>query len=175
VAIIAHYKERETTIRSLGYLSLIGLLLVLAFRNTIAAGDFTPLWRRPFLLPILVGGCLFTTASMLMFAVVLKRVLLDGCRALWIEVGNIVFLHKWNISIAIDAVEDISIGTFGRFEKPAILFRLKSGTTRAIPTGSFREDPTAIVERLKGNIMDAANASKPPGERGQDPMIPSCS
>jgi hypothetical protein len=149
--VIAHYKKIDALWRSLSCMLLVILLSAISYSVPYKIG-FTSFLSRPLLLPLFVSGWLFGLFLIWILIVLLKRVLFDAGRALWIENGKIIFLHKWNISVACSEVAQIKTGIYGRFHRAGIFLNLRNGTRKVIPTGSLKESEDLIVARLKENL-----------------------
>ena len=81
--------------------------------------------------------------------VIMKRVLFENCKALWMDKGKIIFLHKWNFSAASKDIMSITVGTYGRFNRTGIFLLTRDGTKKIVPIGSLEEPDSVVIARLK--------------------------
>jgi hypothetical protein len=100
----------------------------------------------------LVIGWLAAIVFLLMLFALLKQIVLARSCAIWCDGENIFYLNRYFMAVPKKAVERVSIGTFGRFDSPAIILNLRDGRTKTIPTISLSEDAEVILARLRRAI-----------------------
>ena len=121
----------------------MGAIYAFAFSGVVKAAA-----TRPLAIPM-IGTSIFSgIITVAVMVTALKRLIFQHGRALWIENGRVVFLHKWNISAVCADIADISTGTYGRYDAPGILLRMRDGTDTVIPTRWLAEPPAVIIDRL---------------------------
>jgi len=154
VKIVAHFKKYDVLWRVLSFEFVVLVLATLSVRQPLAEGFATFFATRPLLMPLLLTSWALGIVFMWMLSVVLKRVLFDACKAVWIEGESIVYIHRWNMFIARSRVSQICLGTYGRFERHGVILTLRDGTRRVIPTGSLRENESEILATLQKAMLD---------------------
>jgi hypothetical protein len=155
---IAHYRRGNTLLRML----IFFLMVVVISAFSIAAHEGQSIQQQLAAHPLtaalfFVGlfGMLFGVGVMFL---VVKRILIDGGRALWIDDGVLIFLHRWNISVRLADVLGMSDGNFGRFNRRGVRFRLKHGREKTIPMDAFSEPAEQIISQIRENLAISGGA-----------------
>jgi hypothetical protein len=81
--------------------------------------------------------------------VLLRQITMNNGRAIWIENGRIVHLHKWHQAADAKDVKDIVAANSGALARPVIVLRLRNGRTIEIQANLFSEPNDVIAARLK--------------------------
>jgi hypothetical protein len=81
-----------------------------------------------------------------------NQLLFNRGAALWIESGNLIFLHRWILSARCRDILEIASGTTGQTRHKAILLRMRDGSTKAIPTGALKEPRDVVLLRLTNEL-----------------------
>lgn len=77
---------------------------------------------------------------------VLKSLIFESGRALWIERGKLIFLNRRFLSANCDEIEKLSFSRDKRGE--LIVVHLKNGQRKVFPTASLEESGEAIMYQL---------------------------
>jgi hypothetical protein len=88
----------------------------------------------------------------ILFAALMRQMLFDDLRAIWIEGGAVIYLDKRWFSVACAEIHDIHLGTFGRMKFRGIVLELGNGTSKSIPLGIVGEPGATVVARLHETI-----------------------
>src|SRR5262249_51130242 len=83
-------------------------------------------------------------------ATVLKRIVFDHGKALWIDDGMVIYLHRWNLSAPCRDIVDIGRTKEGQ-RLAEVILRTHHGAKR-IPTSLLTEQPDLIIARLKAEM-----------------------
>jgi hypothetical protein len=83
------------------------------------------------------------------------QLIADQRRAIWIRDGKLIHLHKRYQSADRDDIEEVSTGTFGIFNRPAVIVRTRRGRRMEIPAYLLSEPADVIVARLKEELTVA--------------------
>lgn len=106
--------------------------------------------NRPYLIYTLILSWFFGVLTLALFVLLIWQLFFDKANAVWLEHGQLIFGNKFLFSVPCSKIEGISLqdqtSIFGT--RRAISIRLRNGTRKSIPTGSFRESPEAITSRL---------------------------
>jgi hypothetical protein len=81
-----------------------------------------------------------------------KRVVMDDCRGVWIENGSLIVFHKWYFSVSCSKIADVWSGTSEVSGRPAINLRLRDGKKKWILTWGLVEEDGVVIARLKEAI-----------------------
>jgi hypothetical protein len=149
---VATYSKANTLILTAVLLSLEILSLV----ETLSSPDGHTIAPVPYPLKfalqmeIIVWIC---GLVVILFASILTwQVIADERRAIWIEDGKLIHLHKRYQSADRDDIEEVSTGTFGIFNRPAVIVRMREGKRMEIPVYLLSEPADVIVARLKEKL-----------------------
>jgi hypothetical protein len=146
--VIGHYK-RETLTRALTSVVVALLLYAVSIYQVAHAGLQYYFDERPLVLLVLLGAWPLGLVVLFAILVSLKRMLLDHGKAVWVSDGRITFLHRWVTSIPFSNIVEMTVGTYGRSGREGILFKLRNGQTKVIPTGSLVEPAESLLENLQ--------------------------
>lgn len=145
ISVIAHYRKGYVLLRMLAFV----LFLILLYAFTLSEQILT---RKPLLAPLAI---FFWVGGLVCFwfaFTVLKRVVFENGRAVWVENGTLVFLHRWALSARCREIDAISSGRYGRFDRLDIFLQMKDGTQKIIPAESMTEPSDLIIARIKEAI-----------------------
>jgi hypothetical protein len=154
MVMIAHYRRVSVLSRTIAGVFVIAILYAVSLYSVREAGTVF-FARRPLLLPIFICGWSLGLFLFYIMAIVTKRVLFENGKALWMEGGQVIFLHKWNFAVACRDIVNVTIGTYGRFSRTGIFLWMRDGTKKVVPTGSLAEPQGVIISRLKECIPAA--------------------
>jgi hypothetical protein len=70
-------------------------------------------------------------------------------RAVWLDGENIVYLASWFSCTPRHEIENVLLGSFGKFKRPGIQIRLRDGRTKSIPIELLLEPPDVVLDRLQ--------------------------
>jgi hypothetical protein len=149
---VAHYRLLKAWTQAT--FSLVVILLPAYFTFVFHNGDLIPGLMRPphqgFLIPI-VGLAWFADIFLVMrFVPLIKQLVFDNARAVWIENGILVFVRPWIFSVNCNDIVRVTPGIrkegLNRFQ--AVVLALRNGETQSFPTGSLKESREAIIAKL---------------------------
>jgi len=146
---------RFATIRAVAYsvFCLVLIVACLAFFSYLISGQSGFVQTHGVgSLFFLVIGWFAGVIALLFVLTVLKLIVFSNSLAVWANEDDIIYVSKHWISAPKDKVVRVSLGTFGRFDTPAIVLHLKNGRAKFIPVGLLSEEPQIIVTRLKTTI-----------------------
>lgn len=115
--------------------------------RTLSHGNF---WEL-----LIIIAWLFGIYTLLLVLAAARQLLFDEGRAVWIEDGNLVFLHRWYFSVACRKIVSVSSGTFGLLNQKAVVIHTDNGGEKLIPTGSLSEPRSDVISKLKIAIESA--------------------
>jgi hypothetical protein len=152
---IAHYQKANIFLRTLAFVTF--LILLNALTLYLPGGESVRhfLARRPLLFPIFISAWIGGLFVLWFAAVIIKRIVFESGRAIWIETGTLIYLHRWNFSVACRDIAEISSGTSERSGRPCIFLRSRDGARKVLLTGLLMEPDDVIIARIKENIPTA--------------------
>jgi hypothetical protein len=115
---------------------------------------------------LVIGWAAAIVCLMMLFALLRQIVFARSC-AVWSDEKHIFYLSRHFMTVPKDALASVSMGTFGRFNSPAIILSLRDGRTKIIPTGGLSEDAKVILIRLQKAILGSHSDWSP--SRGKHP------
>ena len=106
--VIAHYLGVRTLSVAILLLLLPAFIAVVTFYGPHSSGFLGRLW-----LPTMVMGWVCGFVLLLLDLTLIRRVVLDGKRAIWVENGKVVQMHPWYFAANCKDIADVSPGVFG--------------------------------------------------------------
>jgi hypothetical protein len=140
---IAHFRTSKT-LRPIAVSIFVTLLVPCVTIYALVVRHMLSSPRASFIIPSIVFAWISGAYVAFGALVGLKRLLFDGGRAVWLEKGRIIFSHSRLFSVPRDAIVRISISTDGQ----AVVMHLRDGREKRLPTGSLKESPKEIVDRI---------------------------
>jgi hypothetical protein len=107
---------------------------------------------RPFLFPLLVSMWASALIVLAMCATMVRRMLFNHGRALWLQGGTLIYIHRLFFSVQCAEISRFSKGTTGRMNGDAIIIQLRSGGTKDLPTGSLLELRDQVIHKLNAAL-----------------------
>lgn len=147
--IIATSQRSKTLFRM-----LVLLLLICGVDALLIPGYTAQAWsdffkQRAMLIGMPIAAFLFSTVGIWFSLTSIFRVLFQGGRAVWIEKGNIIYITKFNFSVAQSDVSSIKDGISERTGSPCVFINTKDGEQKVIPTYLLAEESEDIAARLR--------------------------
>lgn len=149
---IAHYKRWRMFRRVFAATVFLLLLDTYLYIRLFTLGASYLFHERPFYALLYLIAWIGGPIVLWMFLIVFVRLLFQGGRALWIENGKVILLHRWNVAMKCGDVINVTAGTYGRRSRPAVLITSADGQTEAIPTTPLVETSDEIIARLKASL-----------------------
>jgi hypothetical protein len=152
--IIAHYKS--------GRMIFVSVVIIVFFTvgifvvgygislegGVIALAENRPMLAMAYFIIVISAGVFYWLA-----ALILARIVFEDARAIWIENGTLVALHKINFTALCKDVRNIQKSTYrvsGKYaEKPCIAVTMRDGTVKNIATDPVIESPDVIIQKMK--------------------------
>lgn len=103
----------------------------------------------PFMYPIAVfsaAGCLW---GLYISFCAIEKILFEDGAALWIDNGTITYISKFLLSARLSDIVEIRMGTYGQFERPGVVLKMKNGREKIFPSLALVEPSDSIVARLR--------------------------
>lgn len=121
--------------------------------------------RRIDLIFFLVTMWILAPVILFVIAARLRQLIFDSGRAVWIDKGLLIVLHRRLFSVPCDAIVSISYGTakISTFvEKPGVVLNLRNDNQRVFTTGGLSEPRDVIIARLNAalNLVPSPNFAK---------------
>src|SRR6185437_10995688 len=146
---VAHYRRARTLLYVLSLLVVLFALGAFSIMPRQGLNFVQQLVRRPDLAAQFLIGWLGGLVGVWIILVCIWRLLFEKGRALWIDDGALIFLHKRNMSVPLLDIVDVSEAKVGRFKRRGIRLTLANGTHKSFPTAAFREPPRRIALRIR--------------------------
>lgn len=147
--IIATYQRTKTFFRMFVILVVVCSLIALVVPGYTAHAWADFFKQRAILIGMPIVGSLFLSAGIYLSLINIYRVVFQGGRAVWIENGNIIYISKFNFSVAQSDVSRIDDGFSERTGNPCVFIHTKDGGQKIIPTNLLAEGPEDIAARLR--------------------------
>lgn len=147
--IIAHL-HKGPNLRTAGGLALIIILLWAAILYSPDGHILKHILSiSPFMYPVGVFSAVGCLWGLYISFCVMEKILFEDGAALWIDNGTITYISKFLLSARLSDVVEIRMGTYGQFERPGVVLKMKSGREKIFPSLALVEPSDSIITRLK--------------------------
>jgi hypothetical protein len=146
---VAHFRRGPVVRNALGLASVIVLL--------VAAVSYTPDGRivehilspGPLMYPVGLFAAIICSFTLYLCILAVIRIIFQEGKGLWIAGGKIIYMSRLLLSVRLEDVDEIRLGTYGRYKRPGIVLRLRSGRQKIIPSLPLIEPSDVVIARLK--------------------------
>ncbi len=104
--------------------------------------------KGEFWVPVIVFGWICGIASASMPTVALVQVLYHRGKAIWTSDDRVFFLNRIFVAVKRSDIQNVSIGSIGHSNWPAIILSLRNGSKKTISTWAFSEPAQTTLSRL---------------------------
>jgi len=132
-------------------------LLVICFAIAIAGFAFTtysppsPTYGLQLHALVLISNSVFVV----FVGVLVYQFVFDGRNAVWMENNKIVHVSEWYRSVNAAEVIGVSAGSFGQFNRPVVVLKLRDGRNINIQADLLVEPGEEIAARLRESLVVA--------------------
>lgn len=145
---IAHFARSKALVQVSGGFVVLVFLLVETLHHP--GMPLVQYWRSrgEHWIPLLILALFAGLVLFVWLLLVLRQLLLRGSVALWTENERVIYLATMFLSLRRADIIEIRLGEWGMWKRTGIVFTLRSGRTRIVPTAALVEAPLAVVTCL---------------------------
>jgi len=155
---IAHFSKLRALAFVIGGLLLVAIVLAVTLRHPaeISLIDYLAA-KDVYVLPMVVIGWLAVSLLTVRLLLILRQILFEQARAIWIENGRVHYMNTRLDTVfrklPLDRIESVKIEPMGRMRPLGIVMKLKAGDRRAVPIWILAESGDVVLDRLNRNLQ----------------------
>jgi hypothetical protein len=130
--------------RVLGAMAIVVPIVIAGFAYAVYAPP-SPTYGLLFHATLLMCSALLVP----LVGILLYQLVFDGRSAVWIENDKIVHVHGWYRVVDASDVIEVSVGYYGRSNRPGVVLKLRDGRNTSIQADLASEPIEMVAERLR--------------------------